>query len=422
MRIWLIKIGEPLPVANSDDRLHRTGLFFEKLSSYGHDVIWWSGTFDHARKKHLFNKDKKIELSKNASLYLIHSIGYKKNISFRRALDHIELASKFTYLSRQQDIPDVIFCSMPTLELSMAAINYGNKYNVPVIIDLRDMWPDIFIARAPTYFQLFLKIILFHYFYQIKTVCKKATAITGITSGYVDWGMQYAGRNKTRFDRDFPLGYSAATPEHGKIRTAELDWRERGVICPENNKFIVCLFSNMVRQLELETVIAAARRLESTDRAFSFVFCGDGDSLEYFKEVAKGCSSISFPGWVNKPQIWTLMRYAHVGLAPYRSSKDFIISIPNKVIEYMSAGLPVISSLKGTVQELLTKYAAGLTYENENVDDLFDLLSDLYDNPNKLMIMSKNSKKLFEERFVAEKIYSEMCDYLEEIVTNFKNG
>ena len=53
-----------------------------------------------------------------------------------------------------------------------------------------------------------------------------------------------------------------------------------------------------------------------------------------------------FPGWVNKPEIWILMRIAQVGLAPYRSTEDFIISIPNKAIEYMSAGLPVISSLK----------------------------------------------------------------------------
>lgn len=109
------------------------------------------------------------------------------------------------------------------------------------------------------------------------------------------------------------------------------------------------------------------------------------------------------------------MRIAQVGLAPYRSTKDFVISIPNKAIEYMAGGLPVISSLKGTLQELLSKHEAGATYENNNPGSLFSLLCDLYDYPEKLAIMSKNSHALFKERFVAEKVYSNMCEYLEEI-------
>lgn len=110
------------------------------------------------------------------------------------------------------------------------------------------------------------------------------------------------------------------------------------------------------------------------------------------------------------------MRIAKVGLAPYRSTKDFIISIPNKAIEYMSAGLPVISSLKGALQKLLLEHEAGETYENDNQDSLFSLLCDLYDHPAKLESMSKNSHALFKKRFVAEKVYPNMCDYLEQIV------
>jgi glycosyltransferase involved in cell wall biosynthesis len=419
MKVWLIKIGEPLPIEGAGVRLLRVGLLFNKLSSSGHNVLWWSSTFSHSAKRHLFVEDKKIKYSDHSSIHLINSIGYHKNISLRRVIDHVEVASKFRHLSLKEPTPDVIFCAMPTLDLSLAAVKYGCKHQVPVVIDMRDMWPDIFVSRAPAMFQKILRKILIYPFYQIRTVCKEASAITGITQGYVDWGLQYAEREKTSFDRDFPMGYSADTPDLDEIKAAEAFWSEQG-INPRENQFIVCLFSNIVKQLELETVIDAARRLEKTGRHFRFVFCGRGDALEYFKNYASGCKTVSFPGWVDKSQIWVLLRLAHAGVAPYKSTEDFLISIPNKAIEYMSAGLPIVSSLKGTLQELLAKHEIGVTYENNNIDSLFNLLCNLYDNPHELTIMSNNSNSLFKARFSAENVYSDMCAYLEEVVNTYK--
>jgi glycosyltransferase involved in cell wall biosynthesis len=414
MRIWLITIGEPLPIISDDVRLLRTGMLAEQLVSRGHKVIWWTSTFDHSKKQHLFPVDKKINLSENSCIFLLHSFGYKKNISVKRFLDHVGVALKFKYYSQKELVPNIILCSLPTLELSIASTCYGNKQNVPVVLDLRDMWPDIFVSRAPRSCRWALRGLLAYMFHQIRTACRKAIAITGITPGYVEWGLRYAGRDKTSFDKVFPMGYSEESPTQEKIKAAESFWQEYD-ISSDNNEFLVCLFSSMVRQFELETVIDAARRLEKTGRGFRFVFCGRGDALKYFKKVAEGCDTVLFPGWVNIPEIWTLMRISQVGLAPYRSTEDFIISIPNKAIEYMSAGLPVISSLKGTLQQLLLEHNAGATYENDNPDSLFSLLCDLYDHPEKLKIMSENSHAIFKERFIAKKVYSNMCDYLEQI-------
>lgn len=414
MRVWLVTIGEPLPIISDDVRLLRTGMLAEELASRGHKVIWWTSTFDHSKKQHLFPTNKKMDLSESSCIHLLHSIGYKKNISLRRVLDHVGVARKFKYYSQEEPVPDVILCSIPTLELSVVSTRYGTEHNIPVVLDLRDMWPNIFVSRAPNSCRWLLRGLLAYMFHQIKAACREATAITGITPGYVEWGLKYAGRNRTSFDKDFPMGYSDESPAQEKIKDAESFWQKHS-ISSNNNEFIVCLFSSMVRQFELETVIDVARRLERTGRRFRFVFCGRGNALKYFKKVAEDCDTVLFPGWVNKQEIWTLMKIAQIGIAPYRSTEDFIISIPNKAIEYMSAGLPVISSLKGTLQKLLLEHGAGITYENDNQDNLFSLLCNLYDHPERLAIMSKNSHALFKERFVAEKVYSNMCDYLEQI-------
>ena len=51
-----------------------------------------------------------------------------------------------------------------------------------------------------------------------------------------------------------------------------------------------------------------------------------------------------FPGWVDAAKIFVLMRRSAVGLDPLPDRYDFLATINNKAIEYMSAGLPVISS------------------------------------------------------------------------------
>jgi len=58
MRVWLLTIGEPVPLgAGARDRLHRTGAFARYLVSRGHQVVWWTSAFDHFRKQHLSGED-----------------------------------------------------------------------------------------------------------------------------------------------------------------------------------------------------------------------------------------------------------------------------------------------------------------------------------------------------------------------------
>lgn len=78
LRIWLIKEGEPLPSDKIGDRLFRMGLIAETLVKMGHDVVWWSSTFNHAKKILRFNEDRNLELAPNYRLKLLHSIPYKK--------------------------------------------------------------------------------------------------------------------------------------------------------------------------------------------------------------------------------------------------------------------------------------------------------------------------------------------------------
>jgi glycosyltransferase involved in cell wall biosynthesis len=98
---------------------------------------------------------------------------------------------------------------------------------------------------------------------------------------------------------------------------------------------------------------------------------------------------------------------------------DFLVHINNKAIEYMSAGLPIISCPKrGVLAELLAAERCGWSYDNGDVDGLLKLLASLA--PDELREFSANSARLFCDRFTAEKVYGEMSQYLEEIAKGYK--
>ncbi|OPY63599.1 MAG: Alpha-D-kanosaminyltransferase [Pelotomaculum sp. PtaU1.Bin065] len=421
MRVSLLTIGEPLPMDGHNIRLHRAGMFAEFLASKGHQVVWWSSTFDHVNKKNRFARDTTINVSDRYRIRLLHSVAYKKNVSLRRILNHRGVAGKFARLAETEPPPDIILSSLPTLELCLSAAKYGREKKVPVILDVRDLWPDIFLDLVPLPLRKAARVALFPMFETLKAACAGATAITGLTPGFVDWGVKHANRRRTSLDRDFPMGYSDAAPGAAAVREAENFWAAKGLPGGSDKKFIACFFGTLGRQFDLETIIEAAKKLSGRERPFHFVLCGSGDNFDYYRKLAGGCDNITFPGWVNAEQIWVLMRMSAVGLAPYLSTRNFTINLPNKPVEYLSAGLPVVSSLSGVLEELLCSSNCGVTYPNHSPDALAAALIDLYDDPGWLGEMSKNAHALYLEKFVAGKVYTDIMDHLELVCESYRN-
>lgn len=420
MRVWLIQIGEPLPIDGKNVRLHRTGILANYLVESGHEVVWWASTFDHFNKKQRYNKDTVIDLRDGCKLILLHSFRYKKNLSISRLINHFFIARRFKRLAKREAAPDIIVSSFPSINLSYEAVQYGNARKIPVVIDARDMWPDIFLDLVPKRIRCIERPLLLPAHRKTRGAFRDADAIIGITAEYVSWGLTYAGRGKTALDRDFPFGYPYKIPDNRDIEKADEFWSQYG-ISKVGKEFIVCFFGAVGRHFDFDTVLEAANSLDEMGLPFRFVICGSGDKLDHYRGVAERHTNVLFPGWISQAEIWTLMRVASVGLAPYHNVENFTRNLPNKIIEYLSSGLPVLSSLEGVTAELLQTNGCGVCYENGNPQDLLGKLLYLYKHPAARKKMTEKAHKLFKERFIADKVYSEMIDYLVS-VCNSKSG
>jgi len=419
MRIWLVTIGEPVPVGKGErDRLHRAGFFAHFLAEHGHDVTWWTSTFDHFRKQHWFDDDAEFVSAPRMRVKLLHGGGYSSNLSLARFRDHRRIAGKFARRVRQEsDRPDIIVASLPTIELCLESTRFGREFEIPVVLDMRDMWPDIFVDMAPRPMRPIARVALRSLFKQARTACKQATAITGITDGFVEWGVRQAGRERLDNDRAFPMGYMAHAPSSDHIREARKFWDQRGVGADSAGRNVVFV-GTIGRHFDLETVLAAGRELATRGSSIRLVLCGRGDRLEYFKKRAAGMPNVLFPGWVDAAAIHVLLRRAAVGLDPLPDRYDFLTTINNKAIEYLSAGLPIISTPRNSLlADLLATEQCGISYEHGDVNQLIAILDELQRDTDRLKTMAHNADRLFRERFTAERVYGEMMAHLQHIIS-----
>jgi len=421
MRIWLVTIGEPVPVGEAlGDRPHRAGALARYLSDQGHDVTWWTSTFDHFRKRHWSLRDTLLEPQPNLRIRLLHGGGYSRNVSWARIRDHQRIAARFARQCRTVARPDLIVASLPSLELCDESVRFGRETDVPVLLDMRDMWPDIFLDLAPGPLRPLAALALGHFFRLGRRACAGASAIMGVTESFVEWGVNKAARQRTAWDRSFPFGYQRGAVTESALAAAARTWDARG-IDSVRTPWVACFFGTFGRQLDLTTVLAASQILQSKNSPIHFVLCGTGDRWNDYRRQAEGLANVTMPGWVDAAAIQTLMARSHVGLDPLPQRFDFLGHINNKAVEYLSAGLPVISSPdRGTLAELLAEHQAGGSYRFGDPRALVAVLERLQADPARRNRMADSALHLFEERFEANRVHAAMENYFIELA--FRTG
>lgn len=410
-------MGEPLPSDSGQPRLFRSGLLANLLHTDGHDVIWWTSAFDHQAKHMRTPLPLKALANIGYEIKQLRGCGYVSNVSLRRIIDQRLVASAFERQAASEVTPDVILASYPTIELCDAALDYARPRGIPVVVDMRDLWPDIFVNLAPSWAHKIIQILLYPMMRVSKRVCAGATAIIGITDAFVDWGVARAGRNRHAWDQACSLAYAPKTTDIASLTAARVQWNIRGV---DLDKPIVCFFGALGRQFDIPCLIAAARRL--ADTPLQIVICGTGDRLDEYRQMAFDVPHVHFPGWVDSPSISALMERSLAGLAPYHNEMSFNMSVPNKAIEYLAGGLPIVSTLRGELEKLLNFNECGITIPEGDPYSLEWILRNLQTDTVRREKMAENSRKLYTKCFRADSVYGRLIEHLQFIATQNCQG
>lgn len=409
-KIWIFACGEPHEIDDKNVRLHRAGKIAKFLSeNKSKKVKLFTSTFDHVKKKNRFKENKIIKINNNLETHFLKTIPYKKNISIIRLISNFFLGIRlYFYLKKQKDKPDLIFVAFPPIETSLACILFSKKRGIKTIIDVRDLWPEVFVEGYSKHLKSILKFCLFPYRIMTKYIFKKTFSLMSISKNMLNWSQNYSKRNNIFNDNFVPFSYI----DSNKFKVSEtetiIDLKKKIL-----NKFNITLIGNVTKTIKFDDIYNAATKLKDNEE-IKFVICGAGDNLEQTKLKCQNLKNIIFTGWINQNEIQFILRNTKIGLIPYRNDVNLSNAMPNKFSEYMSFGIPILTSLSGSVSEVLSKEKIGIQYSSDS-NDLYDKILHLFNNGSFLNEYSRNSKNLFLRSFEEGINHDLIFNYFENI-------
>ncbi len=414
MKVWIVFIGEELPIDGAV-RPWRYGILSDILADRGHEVIRWQPSF-YLHKHQRCEADTTIRWRDNYTIRLIHVPPYRRHIGFQRIRHYEILARRFAALARVEEPPDILLCGMPSPSMCAASAEYAAHRRIPLLIDVRDLWPDIFLDVVPSLLRPLGHLALWFEFRRNRRVFRQATGILGIRDDFVQWGRDYGRRAPGAFDGTFSHAYRERTLS-AEERSREEDLLRRAGVRFE--KPMACFFGSFEESYDLETVVEAARKLVAgPHRDLQFVLCGDGKKLPALRARAEGLPNVVLPGRVSPEAIARLMESADFGLASFIRGATHTVS--NKVVEYFCGGLAVVASESEGIRRVLETNRCGVTYEPESVRSLVAALSDLMENDENREEMKRNARALYERSYTAGAVYGAMADHLEKTARSFR--
>lgn len=430
--------SEPLPlsiwIVNPFDDIPGEGLpplrywsLARVLAGRGHDVTWWTAAWSHRRKAPratpLHTRD-----DEGFAVRLVAVRPYTKNVSLGRLASHRDFGRTFERLanesiaSGQLERPDVILASMPPLEGPEAAARLAKRLDANLVVDVMDVWPETFerLLPGPKWLRKALYPLLFgRMAARRRTLLEAADAVSSSAHGYLAAMPDATAGDKPR--HVCHLGaWLAEFPEPPRMidEVPNTD----AAAAPANQPAsaappLACVYSGTLESgQDLDTLLAAARLLSAQGVAATLHVAGTGrleSSLRTAAETIRGSCSVRVHGLLDRAAYVRLVSECDVGLVLVKP--ESLVAVPYKVCDYTAAGLALVNSLPGELEQFVSDYRAGMPYTAGSGDSLARAIALLAGDRHRLLEMRQGSRKLAESEFDREKTYPRFADWLEGI-------
>jgi len=289
---------------------------------------------------------------------------YRVN-NWRRAWNWVSFARSVAKLSRHLPAsarsPDLVIGSSPQLLAAHASFKLSKRVGAPFVFEVRDLWPESLIAAGGK------RGIAYRVFDTIaRALYRSADGIVVLAKGSADYLIRERGVDPERI-RFVPNGVDVdAFSVPARPKRPSTTFVYTGAHGPANG---------------LDVVLDAAQLL-SHRSDIRILLVGSGPDKERLRAnaEARALGSVEFRDPVPKQQIPALLAEADAGLMILRPSKLFEYGVsPNKLFDYMAAGLPIVCNVPGEVADMVAEADAGVQVAPGDAAELARAIEEIAD-------------------------------------------
>ncbi len=417
MKIWLINPYGPIPGEGWRD--YRFTTLGNALAERGHSIIWWTSNYSHHFKRFRSKSWLDAKIYKSFIIRLVPTLKYRKNVGLGRLISEIVFARNTFRRALIENQPDIIIGTDPSQFVGYLTIKLKKRFGIPIILDVFDLWPELFSLALPKVLRR-LSPILFAPLYRLrKHNLRLATSVTALCQTYLDVAIKEAekiflypgqaifnGIDINKFRKLLP------SDEDAVILTNQM---RKG-----NDEIWVIYAGTLGNNYDISTLLRAAIILEEMDSNVKIKIAGEGPLRLRVSEFIKnyGPANLDYFGTLNYEKLIKIYKLCDIGLCPYAPTSN--VAMPDKAYDYMAAGLPIVNSLRGELEQLINKYNMGIQYKAGDAKSLANSIDKLAINKSLRKEMAINSYERAQQ-FDQHIQYRKFAELIETIYEGYLN-
>lgn len=345
MNVWIVN---HYAIPPSMGGLVRHYYFSKYLQKKGHNVKIFTSSKIHNTDINMI-KDKSLykeEMEDGVEYTFVRSRDYKGN-GLDRILNMIDTPFKIQKAMRcfyKKEKPDVIYTSSPDLFVAFFALLFGNMHKVPVVVEIRDLWPESIVE----YNGMSRKNPIIQILYQLeKWIYKKADQLIFTMEGGKEYIKDKGWDKKINLDKVNHVNNGVDLKEFAEdVKRYQIQDNDL-----EDEKFFKVIYVGSVRRANnIETLVNVGKELKQRENdKIKIIIYGDGTDREILEKRCKteGLDNVIFKGKVEKKYIPYILSKSNLNILNYKQANTWKYGgSQNKQFEYLASGRPICSNVK----------------------------------------------------------------------------
>ncbi|WP_238326514.1 glycosyltransferase [Pedobacter heparinus] len=371
------------------------------LVASGHRVTQFISNFEHRSKTFRNDCYESRSYGPNYSISIIPSTSYKSHISLSRVKYERSYAKNLIKYVADYEKPDIVILAEPALCYYNIILRWIKKdLKAKIIIDLIDIWPELFHLLFPKSLNFLANLIFFPLYMWRRRLYRSVDGLVAVSKNYQDIALKIKPFKPSHTDVVY-----WSIPEN-EINKEELISNKDVINLIESKGLeeVWCIYAGTLGEnYDVKSIIDAGEELKKiySHNRFKLIIAGDGPLADFCIENSDQ-KSIVFLGRLSSTDLAGLFRHCDIALSTYRQRST--VSMPIKAFDYFAFGLPLVNSLKRDLGYFINKMEIGINYEAESVSALTGAIKILVDDKDKRLQMKENA-------LIASTIFSENLQY-----------
>jgi glycosyltransferase involved in cell wall biosynthesis len=282
---------------------------------------------------------------------------------------------------------DLVWGTTPPIFQALTASWVARIKRVPYVLEVRDLWPYFAVEVGVLTNSLLIRLSE----WLERHLYRRASVVIVNSPGFVK-------HVKERGAQQVFVVPNGADPELISAEATKVGLRRSLGI--HEGTFLVIYAGAHGMSNDLGVVLQAAEKLAVDDQA-AFVLIGAGKDKPELQMLAeeRSLKNVYFHPPVAKDEIAGYLVECDAGLAVLKDIPAYSLTYPNKVFDYMAAGLPVLCMIDGVIRRVIEDANAGIFVQPGDPSALAEAVLSWSAKGAELELMGQNGREFVIEHF-----------------------